>query len=61
MLTKRSVDILLRIENMMEKATRALATNNPPAGPARGAAATAPDAVASASGREPPKVARRSN
>jgi penicillin-binding protein 1A len=59
MLTKRSADILLRIENMMEKATRALAASDPSAGPARGAAVTSPEAVASAS--EPPKAVRGSN
>jgi penicillin-binding protein 1A len=57
MLTKRSLDVLLRIETMMEKATRALAVND---APARGAAVATPDAVAAAE-REPPKVMRGSN
>jgi penicillin-binding protein 1A len=60
MLTKRSLDVLLRIETMMEKATRALAVNDAPPVPARGAAVPAPDAVAAAE-REPPRVVRGSN
>jgi penicillin-binding protein 1A len=58
MLTKRSLDVLLRIETMMEKATRALAVND---APARGAAVGTPDSVATASDREPPRVVRGSN
>jgi hypothetical protein len=50
MLTKRSMDVLLRVERMMESATRALAdAPGVPASPAqRGAAIAAPDTVASA-------------
>jgi penicillin-binding protein 1A len=45
MLTKRSIDVLLRVERMMENAARALADA---AGPQRGAAVLTPDTFASA-------------
>ncbi len=45
MLTKRSIDVLLRVERMMENATRALADAS---AAQRGAAVAAPDTVASA-------------
>ena len=61
MLTKRSLDVLLRIETMMEKANKALIASDPPATPARGAAVNTPEAVATATEREPPKVVRGSN
>ena len=61
MLTKRSLDVLLRIETMMEKATKALIASDPPATPARGASVNAPDAVATATERDPPRVVRGSN
>jgi penicillin-binding protein 1A len=52
MLTKRSTDVLLRIERMMENATRALATASAP--PQRGAAAPAtPDTIAAAEEKPP--------
>jgi penicillin-binding protein 1A len=60
MLTKRSLDVLLRIETMMEKANKALVANDPPVTPARGAAVTTPDSVAAAE-RDAPKVVRGSN
>jgi penicillin-binding protein 1A len=47
MLTKRSMDVLLRVERMMENATRALATMPLPE---KGAAAPSPNAVAAAEG-----------
>jgi penicillin-binding protein 1A len=59
MLTKRSLDVLLRIETMMEKANKALIASDPPAMPARGAAVATPDAIA-ASERDP-RVVRGSN
>ena len=61
MLTKRSLEVLLRIETMMEKATRALATSDAPPAPARGAAVSTPEAVATAAERQPPKVMRGGN
>jgi penicillin-binding protein 1A len=45
MLTKRSIEVLLRVERMMETATRALATASTPQ---RGAAVAAPNAIAAA-------------
>jgi penicillin-binding protein 1A len=45
MLTKRSIDVLLRVERMMETATRSLVEASPVQ---RGAAVATPDAVASA-------------
>jgi penicillin-binding protein 1A len=45
MLTKRSIEVLLRVERMMENATAALATAS---APQRGADAAAPNAVAAA-------------
>ena len=45
MLTKRSIDVLLRVERMMENATRALAGAP---GTERGAALPLPDTLASA-------------
>jgi hypothetical protein len=48
MLTKRSIDVLLRVERLMDDATRALADT--PAAPAtqQGAALSAPGTLASA-------------
>jgi penicillin-binding protein 1A len=57
MLTKRAIDVLMRIETMMDKATRALATAQPPA---RGAAVNTPDTVAAAP-EAAPAVVRGSN
>jgi len=51
MLTKRSIEVLLRVERMMETATRALAIA-PAADPLRGATLATPDAIASASDRQ---------
>jgi penicillin-binding protein 1A len=45
MLTKRSIEVLLRVERMMENATRALATAS---APQRGAEVGTPNAVAAA-------------
>jgi hypothetical protein len=45
MLTKRSIEVLLRVERMMDNATRALATAS---GPQHGAAASTPNTVAAA-------------
>jgi penicillin-binding protein 1A len=50
MLTKRSMDVLLRVERMMETATRALADAPVTTAPARGAAAPASNSVATAEG-----------
>ena len=50
MLTKRSMDVLLRVERMMETATRALADAPATTAPARGAAAPASSSVATAEG-----------
>ncbi len=47
MLTKRSIEVLLRVERMMDNATRALATAS---APQRGAAGTTPNTVAAADG-----------
>jgi hypothetical protein len=47
MLTKRSIEVLLRLEHMMESASASLTTASVPQ---RGAAATTPNAVAAAEG-----------
>ena len=44
-LTKRSIEVLLRVERMMETATRGLATASTPQ---RGAAVTTPNTIAAA-------------
>jgi penicillin-binding protein 1A len=61
MLTRRSAEVLLRIENMMEKAQKALIASEPPPAPQRGAAVMTPDAVATAADAAPPKLMRGSN
>ena len=61
MLTKKSVEVLLRLEHMMESATKALATSDAPPAPAKGAAIITPDAVAAAAEQGPPKLVRGSN
>jgi penicillin-binding protein 1A len=61
MLTRRSAEVLLRIENMMEKAQKALIASEPPPAPQRGAAVMMPDAVATAADAAPPKLMRGSN
>jgi len=50
MLTKRSIEVLLRVERMMENATRTLTSD---AEPRRGAAIAGPDTVAAADERAP--------
>jgi len=50
MLTKRSIDVLLRVERMMENATRTLTSD---AEPQRGAAIAGPETVAAADERAP--------
>ena len=47
-LSNRSIEVLLRLERMMENATRELATAS---APQRGAAAGVPNAVAAADGQ----------
>ena len=62
MLTRRSAEILQRIENMIEKASKALiASDPPPPGPRRGAGVMTPDAVAAATDTAPPQLARGAN